>query len=370
MRLLFAIKSLSVAGGAERVFSQIVNGLSRKGHEICVATFDELQAKAFYPLQEDVLWIKHGGTGATAPTRIYHVLPRVFFLRRIMLQFLPDANVGFLSSMYIHCALASLGTGIPVVASEHALWQRHRSSLFESTLQRAVVKCVSEMVVVSQHARESFPPSMRKHQCVIENPMEFGGVARSNVRGTANQRKRLITVGRLVASKDVATLIEAFALLAKEFPSWELRVIGEGPLMRELIARVHELGLTNQVLLLGSVPSISAEYSRAQLFVTASRFESFGLAVYEALAHGLPVLGFADSPGIRDAVRSFENGILVSSQDRVLSLAKELRRLMLSDEERLKLVQKEFDPPDQCTLGEVLAKWETLLGRITVCRHA
>jgi glycosyltransferase involved in cell wall biosynthesis len=91
--------------------------------------------------------------------------------------------------------------------------------------------------------------------------------------------------------------------------------------------------LAAKVDLLGALPSdrLMALYGAADVFVLASRFEGYGMAYAEALAHGLPVIG-TTAGAIPDTVPP-DAGVLVEPND-VKALARALRMLIENPEER------------------------------------
>ncbi|MFB4426669.1 glycosyltransferase [Streptomyces sp. QL37] len=108
-------------------------------------------------------------------------------------------------------------------------------------------------------------------------------------------------VGRLVPGKRFDLLIRAVAAL----PGAWLVLAGDGPEAGALRALAARLGVAGRVRFLGECgtpgagPGIPAVLSAVDTFVSASREESFGLAVVEALAAGLPVV-YAACPAIED----------------------------------------------------------------------
>jgi glycosyltransferase involved in cell wall biosynthesis len=175
----------------------------------------------------------------------------------------------------------------------------------------------------------------------------------------------LLAVGRLAAQKDHATLIDAFAQIADSLPDWDLRIVGEGELRATLEAAVARHALDARVQLPGNIKDISREYLSAQLFVMPSLYESQGLATEEALAHGLPAVGFADCPGTNTLIKPGCNGVLVDpGRDRARSLAATLRQLMEYDDARSSLVPT-GGPSAESAIGSVLAMWEGLLRTVT-----
>jgi glycosyltransferase involved in cell wall biosynthesis len=168
-------------------------------------------------------------------------------------------------------------------------------------------------------------------------------------------------VGRLDLQKDFSTLVDAFARVANLRTDWDLRIIGEGALRSNLEQKIAHIGLEHRISLPGVIQDISSEYQRAQLFVISSRYESFSLSTAEALAHGLPVVGFIDCPAIGHLVSSGENGVLVDpGNDRSAALAAALLPLMTDAESRQRLAAG-CQAVGENDLDEILNQWETLL---------
>lgn len=131
----------------------------------------------------------------------------------------------------------------------------------------------------------------------------------------------ILTVARLDYHKGIDTVIRALPAIRAAFPAARYAVAGVG-IRRDYLERlIGELGLGDAVRLLGFVPDedLPALYNAADLFVLASRrfdllVEGFGIAVVEASACGLPVIG-GRSGGIPEAVREGETGLLVDPED-------------------------------------------------------
>lgn len=104
----------------------------------------------------------------------------------------------------------------------------------------------------------------------------------------------LLAVGSLVPRKGYDVLVAALATM-KDLP-WQLAIAGDpvrDPAAAEkLKSEIARRGLGDRVALLGAVPDerLAALYAEADAFVLASRFEGYGMAYAEAIAHGLPVI--------------------------------------------------------------------------------
>lgn len=99
----------------------------------------------------------------------------------------------------------------------------------------------------------------------------------------------ILSVARLEPQKDIALLLRAFAAVRKE-RLVRLVVLGEGPLRAELEALAGNLGIDDDVEMLGFVANPSSYMARSAVFVLSSIWEGFGIVITEALAAGCPVV--------------------------------------------------------------------------------
>jgi len=340
VKIVFAIKSMDAqGGGAERVLAEIASGLAERGHQITILTFDRPNGHSFYSLHSAIERICVDIGDVKRSAGFFETSRRVVAMRAQVMDLSPDIVVGFMHSMFIPMGLALIGTGIPLVASEHIVSEHYKSRPFQSLLLRMTPLLSRLITVVSQQALETYPAALRAHMQVVPNPICKPSSVRADILGRARRRKKLLVVGRLEAQKDHATLIDAFARIADRVPDWDLRLAGEGSLRGKLEEMVEAHGLGVRVEMPGVIKDISSEYASAQLFVMPSLYESCGLATGEALTHGLPVVGFADCPGTNELIDSGSNGMLVEDgKDRVNSLARALESLMKDPEARIRLV--------------------------------
>jgi glycosyltransferase involved in cell wall biosynthesis len=149
---------------------------------------------------------------------------------------------------------------------------------------------------------------------------------------------KLLAVGSVIPRKGYDVLVAALARL-RHLP-WRLVIAGDcgrsPQTSRRLRAEIARLGLTGRISLLGAVMSeqMSPLYASADLFVLPSRFEGYGMAYAEAIAHGVPVIG--TTAGAIPQTVSADAGVLVAPDD-VEALAATLQRLIASPDERERL---------------------------------
>ena len=124
----------------------------------------------------------------------------------------------------------------------------------------------------------------------------------------------VVTVARLSPEKDLATLVRATALAAKERPAFRLEIAGDGPCLLELQKLVRSLGVGEHVRFLGEVRDVPSVLARASLFALSSASEGISLPLLEAMARGLPVVATRVG-GNPEVVAEGASGLLVPPGD-------------------------------------------------------
>ena len=123
---------------------------------------------------------------------------------------------------------------------------------------------------------------------------EPGTTRHPQARGSEHGTTRLLAVGAVTPRKGYDVLVEALAGLHQH--DWHLTIAGD--LSRDtacvsaLRTAIAAHRLTDRITLTGAVadPELDALYAAADLFVSASRHEGYGMAVASAMAHGLPLV--------------------------------------------------------------------------------
>ena len=174
-----------------------------------------------------------------------------------------------------------------------------------------------------------------------------------SAKGSQDGIVRLVSVGSVVPRKGFDVLVAALTPI-KSLP-WRLTIVGDRTrdeaAATQLDADIAANGLGAQIEVPGVLPAdrLAALYAGADLFVLASRFEGYGMAYAEALAHGLPVVG-TTAGAIPDTVPP-DAGVLVEPND-VKALTRTLRMLIENPNERLWLAS------GARVAGDALPDWE------------
>ena len=242
------------------------------------------------------------------------------FKRFIMLFGLPQLIAAHftLPSGYVG-ALLSKKYNVPLVIHEHA-------SMFSDFLQnphsrkwvRYAFQQASEIISVSPFSasvlQEHFPKGPIK---VIGNIVDTDFFTCDHTKVT-DDKTVFITVGRLANQKGLVFLLEAIAILHKQgYASFLVHIIGGGPLLGSLQQLAADLHISHLCKFHGPLKRLQIVpfLQKATAYIQASLYESFCIALAEALSSGVPVIS-TRSGGPEYFVNS-SNGVLVDKADSV-----------------------------------------------------
>lgn len=225
--------------------------------------------------------------------------------------------------------IAAVAARVPVrIFTAHG-WAFKAASGVDSRLyllaDRGVEPLTSMVICVSENERRAGLAAgvcTGDRSVVIRNAVDVGA-APSRTRGD-DAPVQVVSVGRLAAPKDFATLVAAVARLPEGRA--HLRVFGDGPFRSELEAQKQALGLDAAVEFAGEVPDVRPHLEDADVFVLSSLSEGMPVSILEAMAAGLPVVASA-LPGLEEVVVDGETGLLVAPGD-AAALAAGLGRLV------------------------------------------
>ena len=265
---------------------------------------------------------------------------RKFDVRAINLHYV--GQMAFTFNRLVRC----IDPELPLILSFHGadLTALSTHSPGEVTRWRHLLRDVAAVVACSadlgRRLRESLGDSVPV--TVIHNGLDVERFLALAPREVAPSKRRILSVGRFEKKKGQDVLLEAFSLLANEYPDVELEIVGAtDEWLPALRIGISQYGLTNRVHLHADVPhdQIAEFFRRATVFALPSRQEPFGIVILEAGAFALPVVA-SRVGGVPEILSNGETGILVAPEDSV-GLAKALRFLLDS-------------PPKAKELGDAL----------------
>jgi len=317
---ILQVSSARAFGGGERHLADLARGLSERGHEVFAALppssplrdkLDPIPPRSVFTLP------LLGALDLTSAARLAR-LARNHEIEIIHAHVARD---------YPPAALAArLAPRARLVITRHVLFplgRIHRRAL--ANVARVIA--VSETVARSLRAQQIFPADKIR---VVTNAVDLRRFDEARTRSGREPRARQQSqgplcvgiVGELSEVKGQEDFVRAAAVIAARFGEGEgveFVIVGEdasraGENRARIEKLVAELGLTKQVRLLGRRDDVADVLASLDVLVSASRTESFGMAMAEASACGVPVVATA-TEGAREIVADGLTGLIVPIGD-------------------------------------------------------
>ena len=198
------------------------------------------------------------------------------------------------------------GTDITLVGQERSF----------HTITRFSIERSDSVSAVSEYLRDE---TYRAFGCVgcnvqvIHNFIDPARFDRAALRfpippEVVNGRKVLMHISNFRPVKRVRDVVRIYARINQEVPAL-LVMVGDGPERVEAETEARELGVSEHVLFLGKIEAIAPLLAGAHLFLLPSDKESFGLSALEAMASGVPVIGYR-AGGLPEVVTHNVTGML------------------------------------------------------------
>ncbi|MCB9507436.1 MAG: glycosyltransferase [Myxococcales bacterium] len=194
---------------------------------------------------------------------------------------------------FVYGALASRLANVCHVYTEHSreMYDAPRRELIGRTMRHfAHTVCVSNELALWRRENLGDDPEYVPNGVAV-GP-EPSPAARRAIRAELGLRDGFVAgcVARLAPEKDHITLVDAFRIVANVDPSAQLVIVGTGAEERRIAAHVEALGLSGNVIMLGSRSDAERLMVAYDVIALSSRREGLPLALLEGMAAGAPVV--------------------------------------------------------------------------------
>ncbi|MFV2197423.1 glycosyltransferase family 4 protein [Nocardiopsis sp. LOL_012] len=179
--------------------------------------------------------------------------------------------------------------------------------------------------------------------------------------------RTIVSAGRLAPSKRHDLLIQAFSMVAEEFPDWTLRIYGRGSMRGTLDRLVGSLGLEDRVWLMGPHPHVEEAWAQGEFAAVTSSEEPFGMTIVEAMRSGLPVVSTNCPHGPAAIIRHGEDGLLVPNKS-VRGIAEGLALLMADEPLRQRMSEAALADSERYDPATVVRQHERLFADLAGAR--
>jgi glycosyltransferase involved in cell wall biosynthesis len=311
MKILFIANHLNV-GGISSYLLTLAGGLKQKGHQVYLASSGgELEDK----------FIQAGITFFKVPLKTKNEISlKIFFsfwkLKKLIREFNIDLIHSHSRTTQVLGDLLGRSLARPHIFTCHGF--------FKPKISRRIFGCWGQRVIaISQQVKEHLIIDFKLDESkisVVNNGIDtkyFGDFsARDNLRGELGSQADFLVgiIARLSDVKGHTYLIQAMPEVIKKFPSVKLLIIGRGRMQEALIRQANGLALKDSVLFIPEVKNTKDLLAAMDIFVMPSLQEGLGLALMEAMAQGIAVVGAAVG-GIKTLIQDKQNGLLVPPAD-------------------------------------------------------
>ena len=332
----------SFPGGVSVHISHLARHFLQKGHTVKVVApcsqkagyFDEEVTAVGRPLP-----IPYGGSIARTPLSPWLPAQTREILRKERFDIV-HIHEPFVPMVALSALLQSNSV---TVGTFHACYEGSRGYWAARPLLRRWLSRLDGKIAVSKPAMEFVSRYLPGDYQIIPNGIDIEHFSPKvpPIEGFNDSKLNILFVGRLEKRKGVDCLLAAYGEVKRQFPDVRLIVVGPGTRLRSKYERlVHKNKLTDVVFTgFVSASDLPRYYQRADIFCApASKGESFGIILLEAMASGKPVVA-SSIEGYASLLNDGEEGLLFPVGD-VEALAQALLQLLNSKSLRHEMGEK------------------------------
>ncbi len=339
-----------LVNGVSTSILMLEHALTKLGHEVFIITVSD--NKKDYVLENNghILRLPSVNLANCYDYKMTSVYPikAVNMIKKMNLDVI-HSNVEF--TVGIFARVVSEQLSIPLVHTYHTNWEDYThyitknkkilDDICKKLLKYLVVffedKTVTELIVPSNKIYNLFKDKYKftKNIHIIQTGIETSKFYKENFnqKDINSLKKKLgikkkdfvvMTVSRLAKEKRVDRIINNHKELVKKYSNMKLLIVGDGPDIDKLKDEAKSLGVSDSVIFTGKVPlnDIPIYYQLGNVFVTASKSETQGLTVVEAISSSLPVVAVKDDSFVNSVIEDFNGFVFTDDEKYINSISK------------------------------------------------
>lgn len=339
-----------LVNGVSTSILMLEHALTKLGHEVFIITVSD--NKKDYVLENNghILRLPSVNLANCYDYKMTSVYPikAVNMIKKMNLDVI-HSNVEF--TVGIFARVVSEQLSIPLVHTYHTNWEDYThyitknkkilDDICKKLLKYLVVffedKTVTELIVPSNKIYNLFKDKYKftKNIHIIQTGIETSKFYKEkfNLKDINSLKKKLgikkkdfvvMTVSRLAKEKSVDRIINNHKELVKKYSNMKLLIVGDGPDIDKLKDEAKSLGVSDSVIFTGKVPlsDIPIYYQLGNVFVTASKSETQGLTVVEAISSSLPVVAVRDDSFVNSVIEDFNGFVFTEDEKYINSISK------------------------------------------------
>ena len=368
-KIVFFNSSIQM-GGPARIINLWCNYFSNKQYELEIVS--NIDAPVFYDFDKSVKYSVLGIDKFKQKSKLKTLYKIYFFLKNRRNEVLIFNKGFYIGYLYILKQLRLLDNSLNIVYVVHGgtsdfkiIYNNLTIFMMHKTFKHLIVnyddyddfnKNVPKSIkrkFVDTLIKNNFS-NVRPKITYLLNPATF----KSSKTPTYDE-KVVLAIGRLDFVKGFDLLIEAWGIIANQYPDWSLRIVGSGEEENNLRNSIKKLKLESNIEMIPTSFDIKTLFLNSSVYAMSSREEGLPMVVIEAMECGLPVVAFK-SIGATLLVNENENGYLSEIGD-INDLAKNLERLILDKQLRQTLGLNSKKMAEQYHIENIASPWNDIL---------
>lgn len=357
MKVFMLIRFLDYSG-APTMFMWVAEALHRRGHEVRICTWNTFRTDI--KMSVGIKWIdltpeKNGMVG------------RVKRIREVIKDFDPDVSVSFQLDANVYNIIACRGLRTKSVVCERN--DPYKPGYYKLKILKPVFRYADGAVFQLPKAR-GYYTNVKVPTVIIPNPI----VSKTSIRCESHEKRKHVIAahGRIdLFQKRQDVLVDAFAMLVKDYPDFQLQIYGsqwpgtnDEERLNEQIAR---LGLQDKARIMGVSKDPQQDIKDAMMWVSTSDFEGISNALMDAMAIGLPVVATDCSPGgAAFLIKDKENGLLVE-RGNAKAVYEGMKYMIEHPTEADEMGRKAIEIEKELDSEKIAKQWEDYL--LTLCNE-
>lgn len=308
----------------------------------------------------------------------YHYYP--YLIRKHLLKIDPDiVSINATNLAFNSIAALSLIKQYPMILTVHGLHsidfdfmqsslKRSLKKIIEVPLEKQLLKRVPHIIVPSISFMSLISGLSRSRIHIIPQGINLNEIQTTGMVKGHIQHPCILYMGRLAKEKGVEILIKAIPIIRKSIPDVHVYIAGSGQDEKRLIDLAGKLNLRDSVEFLGFLSGEKkwSYYKSSDVCIVPSIYESFGIALLEAMACGKPVVA-SNVGNVPEVVENGKNGLLFEygnfndlAEKTIFLLQNKEYREKLGENGRERSKEFQWDKIAERTVGiyeEVISEW-------------
>lgn len=359
-RVCFNIYDVNAKGGEERMCTTLANVLAENGYSVYICSFfSHSNLLSFFPICAKVE-VKHL-LGSFMERRVHQFFPFLKYAEHKYKSYLKQNHIDVIIDVDTDrtpfTAPIAKKLGIKHIAWDHFYYGRFKKRACSKIVYQHLLHDVDKLVVLTKddeylYKNDAKLPCEKVVQIYNSSPIQ------ENEKYQHNSHV-VLAMGRFTYQKGYDMLLEAWHLIAKDFPDWTLKIVGDGEDKQILQDNINAMGLKN-VVLAPATKNPKEEYLNADFFVLSSRYEGLGLVLLEAANMSLPLVSFDCDNGPREIIQEGVNGFLVKAND-TQQLAESIQRLIVDSDLRQRMSDNALETVSKFRTECIALQWMRMI---------